>query len=270
MPDDDNKPARPGLGKVVARATTSPINLGVAGAGVIAAAALGSWPILALGGAAYAALVAFDSANPAFWKKTFSGGGGGERARPKLPAPDKLKDAPTRAAVVRLRTARAEVATALDETPKDVRSNLAAVEVSLDELEEHAARLVLRAEELARFLVRVNVTVVREDVAQLAVQIDRTRDGETRQQLERARAARNDELRTLEELETAKARLDANLQRIVAVVAGLPSKVVHMRTLDAQAMDDVSGDMNAELEHLSGELRTFEETLKTVAEATHP
>ena len=276
MADDDDKKqpgdaTRPKFGKVVARATTSPINLGVAGAGVIAAAALGSWPILALGGAAYAALVAFDSANPAFWKKTFAGGGaGGGRPKAKLPATDKIKDEPTRVAVARLRAARDEVTEALDETPADVRANLSTVELSLEELEEHAARLVARAEELARFLARVNANAVRDDVVRLDAQVKRTRDAETRKQLEQALAARTDELRTLEELETAKARLDANLQRIVAVVAGLPSKVVHMRTLDAQAMDDVSGDMNAELERLSGELRTFEETLKTVAEATHP
>ncbi len=263
MGNDDPKDARPKFSKVVARATTSPLNLGVAGAGVIAAAALGSWPILALGGAAYAALVAFDSANPAFWKKTFAGGG---REPIKLPAADKLKDKSTRSAVERLRAARAELERVLAETPADVRSNLTTVEASLEELEERAARLVLRAEELARYLVRVDGAAIREDVARLDTQAGQTRDGETRKQLEQAKAARVDELRVLEELERAKQRLDANLLRMVAVVGGLPSKVVHMRTLDAQAMDDVSGDMNAELERLSGEMRTFEETLKTLVE----
>jgi hypothetical protein len=259
----DPKDARPKLGKVVARATTSPINLGVAGAGVIAAAALGSWPILALGGAAYAALVAFDSANPAFWKKTFAGGG---RDRVPLRAPDKVKDEASRAAVTRLVAARKELARVLAETPADVRANLATVESSLDELEERAAHLVARAEELARYLVRVDGNAIRDDVARLDAQVRRSSDAETRKQLEQALAARVDELRVLEELERAKQRLDANLVRVVAVVGGLPSKVVHMRTLDAQAMDNVSGDMNAELERLSGEMRTFEETLKTLVE----
>jgi len=43
-----------------------------------------------------------------------------------------------------------------------------------------------------------------------------------------------------------------------------------MRTLDAQAMDNVSGDMNAELERLTSEMRTFEETLKTLVEDPIP
>jgi len=259
----DPKDARPKLGKVVARATTSPINLGVAGAGVIAAAALGSWPILALGGVAYAALVAFDSASPAFWKKTFAGGG---RAPVALPAPDKVKDQASRTAVTRLVAARKELARVLAETPADVRANLASVESSLDELEERAAHLVARAEELAGYLVRVDGAAIRDDVARLDAQARGSADTETRAQLEQARAARADELRVLEELERAKQRLDANLTRVVAVVGGLPSKVVHMRTLDAQAMDNVSGDMNAELERLTSEMRTFEETLKTLVE----
>jgi hypothetical protein len=254
---------RPKLGKVVARATTSPVNLGVAGAGVIAAAALGSWPILALGGVAYAALVAFDSASPAFWKKTFASGG---REPAKLPAPDKIKDEASRAAITRLAAVRAELARVLRETPADVRANLATVEVGLDDLEDHAARLVARAEELARYLVRVDGNAIRDDVARLDAQVARARDPQARAQLEKAKAARVDELRTLEELENAKQRLDANLLRVVAVVGGLPSKVVHMRTLDAQAMDDVSGDINAEVERLSSEMRTFEETLKTLVE----
>jgi hypothetical protein len=259
----DPKDARPRFRKVLARATTSPINLGVAGAGVIAAAALASWPILALGGAAYAALVAFDSANPAFWKKTFAGGG---REPVKLPAPDKIKDPTSRDAVTRIVAGRRELERVLAETPRDVRANLATVESSLEELEERAAQLVVRAEELANHLQRVNLDSVREEVARIDAQVARTRDAQARTQLEQAKAARADELRVLEELERAKERLDANLLRVVAVIGGLPSKVVHMRQLDAQAMDDVSGDMNAELERLSGEMRTFEETLKSLVE----
>ncbi len=272
MADDSDKPGqagRPRFGKVVARATASPVNLGVAGTAVIAAAALGSWPILALGGAAYAALVAFDSANPEFWKKTFSGGGGGSargRTPPKLPPVAKLKDATTRAAVGRLLAATAELERVLDETPKDVRAQLDAVEASLVELEEHAARLVVRAEELASYLARVDAEVIRADIARLEAQAARMSDAQARAQLGEAKTAREDELRTVGELERAKQRLDANLLRVVAVVGGLPSKVVHMRTLDAQAMDDVTGDMNAELGRLSSEMRTFEETLKTLVE----
>jgi hypothetical protein len=259
----DGSGGKPRFGKVVARATTSPLNLGVAGAGVLAAAALGSWPILALGGAAYAALVAFDSANPAFWKKTFASGG---REPVALPAADKVKDAATRAQVTRIVAARKELARVLAETPADVRANLTTVEQSLDELVEHAARLALRADELAGYLARVDANAIRDELVRLDAQAKRSKDDETRAQLEQARGAIADNLRVVDELERARQRLDANLTRVVAVLGGLPSKVVHMRTLDAQAMDNVSGDMNAELERLSGEMRTFEETLKTLVE----
>lgn len=47
---------RPGFKKVMAKAAATWTSLGVAGTALVAAAALGSWPILAIGGAAYAAL----------------------------------------------------------------------------------------------------------------------------------------------------------------------------------------------------------------------
>jgi len=261
---DDKKPASRRLfGKVLARASTSPVNLGVAGAAAVAAAAIGSWPILALGGAAYAALVAFDTANPSFWKKTTEAG----RARPaEIPRPDKVSDPSTRAAVEGLMAARKNFDKVLGEASDEVRSHLESVAVTLGELEQRAARLVQRAEQLARYLAQTDRDAVAGDVTRLAAREKATRDAEARKQMAEARVARQDELRTLDELTTSKERLDGNLLRVVATMAGLASKVVHMRTLDEQAVDDLTGDMSAELENMVGEMRTFEETLKTLVE----
>ena len=77
------------LPKVLGRSALGTINLIVAGSSALGAAALHSWPILALGGAAYAALVAWDVASPKFWRETLSGKAEGEL---KLPDPNKLQD----------------------------------------------------------------------------------------------------------------------------------------------------------------------------------
>ena len=66
-------PRKPKFRKILAKAASTWTSLGVVGAAVVTAAALGSWPILAVGGAAYAALVGWDLASPEFWKKALRG-----------------------------------------------------------------------------------------------------------------------------------------------------------------------------------------------------
>src|SRR5262249_16507989 len=93
-----------------------------------------------------------------------------------------------------------------------------------------------------------------------------TRNEDARKGFEDARAAREDELRTIGELRGAKDRIDANLSHLVAVLGGLPTKVVHMRTLDAQTADEMSGNMSAELEAVGHELKISEEVMKSLGE----
>jgi hypothetical protein len=58
-----------------------------------------------------------------------------------------------------------------------------------------------------------------------------------------------------------------NHSRIVATLEGLPAKIVRMRALDAQAMDQLSGSMHDELDPMDVELKALEETLATLGEA---
>jgi hypothetical protein len=254
---------RPRLGKVVARASVSPLNIGVAGGAAVAALALGSWPILALGGAAYAALVAFDAANPSFWQRVY-----GRAAVPprRLPDPESLRDPATKDAVVRLQRARGELDRVLRETPDGVTRHLGSTLTSLEMLEAQAGRMAERAEEIARHLATIDEPAVRADAARLGERAKTAEDTEARARFAEARAARDDELRSLSELRRAKERVDANLLRLVTVVSGLPTKVVHMRTLDADAVDQLSGGVQAELEAVGRELGAFEDVLRSLGE----
>jgi len=256
---------RPRMGPVVARASTNPVNLGVAAGSAVLAVGLMSWPLGVLGALAYGAMVAYDSMNPSFWKKVHE-----VKAlpAPKLPPPEQVRDASTRAAVAQIVAARAELGRVMAETPADVMSQLSTTLSFLRELEAYATRLVVRAEDIAAHLAVVNVDALRADASRLATRAQSASDPAARAGFEQAREAREDELRTIAELDTAKDRIDANLQRLVAVLSGLPTKVVHMRALDAQAMDQVSGDMNAELEAVAGELKTSEEVMKSLGEVT--
>jgi hypothetical protein len=256
--------ARPTLGHVAARATASPLNVGVAAAGTIAAVALASWPIFAIGAVAYAALVAWDVVTPQFWQEVY--------ATPEpvsaLPPLDKLADPATRDAVGQLTAARKALDETLAETPPDVIAHLATTLASLRELDGHAARLVVRAEDIARHLGLVNVAALEADGQKLAARARTTTDATAKASFEQAGAARADAIATIRELERAKDRIDGNLMRLVAMMSGLPTKVVQMRALDAETMDELSGNVADELEAMGNEIKTSEEIMKSIGEVT--
>ncbi|HEX4450058.1 MAG TPA: hypothetical protein VH143_04255 [Kofleriaceae bacterium] len=154
----------------------------------------------------------------------------------------------------------------MKDTQADVISQLAGALASLDELEAHAARLVARAEDIARHLATIDVDAVRAEIAHLAMRAGNTPDPDARQNFNDAREARALELDTLDELVAAKDRIDANLLRLVAVISGMPTKVVHLRALDNQAADRLTGDLNAELETVGQELRSSEDVMKLLGE----
>lgn len=249
--------------KLVAKATTGMTNLVVAGSAAVGALALQSWPILAAGGVAYAALVAWDLASTEFRKKAL--------ARPPGSAPDlgdasDYKDEAARMAVAAIHAAKREITRVLAETPDDVKANLAIALTSVDELEQRAASMAQRAEDIARYLLTTNPQGVAYDVQVLAQRVAATRDPEAKAQYESARVAREEHLHTLTDLITAKERIGASLLSIAATLDGLPAKIVRMRALDAQAMDQLTGDVKEELDRMNGEIRTFEETLKSIGE----
>ncbi len=251
--------------RVLARSAGGTINLVVAGASALGAAALHSWPVLALGGAAYAALVAWDVASPAFWRQVLSGKHQDEVAV-RLPAPDSLKDARVRDAVRAIAAARDQLERTLKDSPETVRSHMGLALSSLHELEGRAARLAVRGEELARFLASADPAAVREGIRLAAEQARSTRDAEARAQYESARAAREEQLAALVDIDAARERVLANLSRIAATWQGLPAKVMRLHALDAQATESMYGDLNEELGRMNGEIGAFEETLKSFQE----
>lgn len=254
---------KPRVGKVIGKSVTSPINLGVGAAAATLAIGLGSLPLAALGLLAYGALVAYDTFNPTFWTKVYALPA---RAQLELPEPKAVKDPGTRNALVQILATKAELARVLEDTSPEVQASLSTTLSSLAELDTQATKLIQRAEVIAKHLGTVNEDALRADAVLLQRRAAATKDARARQSFVDAKAARDDELRTLDELRAAKDRIDAQLLRVVAVLGGLPTKVVHMRALDSDAADKFSGDVNAELEAISSELETSEEVMKSLGE----
>jgi hypothetical protein len=263
MADDARK--KPHFGKVVGKAVTSTSSLVVAGAAGVAAAALASWPVLAIGGAAYAALVAWDLASPDFWKKALADGG---KQQVELPDAEDVKDPQARRAIQQIATARQEIARVLAETSADVTTHLGTAVVSIDELVERAATLVERAEALGRYLAGRDPAALHAEIADLEARIGKTRDADARRELDGALAARRGEEKTLGEIDDARDRAVAHLARIAATLAGMAPKIVKMRALDEQAMDDLGGSVAGELDRMNADLETFEAALASLAKVT--
>jgi hypothetical protein len=241
----------------LAKATVDPVNLGVAAAAGTLAFGFGSIVVGALGGLAYAAMVAYD---------TIARRGKSREPSP-LPDPKKIADPDTRDAIERIVRTHAEIERTLAETPEDVLAHLTTTVASLHEIESYAARLAPRADDLAKYLKSVDVDALVNELKRLKARTDAAADPAAKQSYQAARTARQDEIRMVGELKNAKDRLNANLSRVVALLGALPMKIVHMRVLDAQAMDQITGDMNEELAAVNDELKTSEEVIKQLGEA---
>ncbi len=254
---------RTGVGKVVSKSATSPINLSVIGAAAVGAVALMSWPIAALGGVAYAALVASDIASPEFRKKVLRRGG-----QTALPRPKDLEDAELRAVVEKLGAARADIDTTLGETPPRVRKNLTTTIDALDELQGHAAVLVVRARDLGAYLERVDVAQARQDAKELDHRAHASRDPGSSREYELAAVAAGERVKALVDIQQGRERIFANLARILATLRSVPPKIVRMRALDDRASDAITGDFDSELGRMNTDLRAFEQTLESLVEVS--
>ena len=255
---------RTGVGKVFGRAAAGPLNLSILGGAVIGAVALASWPIAALGGAAYAALVASDVSSAEFRKRVLFGRG----APARLPSPGTLGDPAVRAAVERIALARAEVDKVVKSIPRRVQRNVSSALAAVDELEGHGAALAVRADQLSRYLASVDVMAAHDEAEALAARAGQTLDPGARESYEAAAHAAAERVTALGDIATARERTLAHLARIESAIKAMPTKLVRLRALDDQASDALTGDVGAELERMNIDLRAFEQTLESLVEVS--
>ncbi len=253
---------RSGVGKVMGRAAAGPLNLSVLGGSVLGAIALMSWPIAAIGGVAYAALVASDVSSPEFRRRILFG----KAAPARLPKPETLKAPAVRAAVESILAARREIEAVVKATPERVQRNVRTAIAALDELESHGAALAARAEDLAAYLRTEDVASVAEEVAQHAKRARAATDPGVKKDYELAAHAGEERRKAIADITVAQERTLANLAKIASTFKSIPSKLVRLRALDDQASDALTGDVGSELERMNVDLRSFEETLESIVE----
>jgi hypothetical protein len=251
---------RKGVSKVVGRAATGALNISVLGGAVLGGIALMSWPIAAIGGVAYAALVASDVSNPDFRKRVLFGRETPER----LPKSDAVVDPVVRDAVSAIASARVEIDAVVKATPERVQRNVRASLASLDELELHASTLVKRAESLSKYLATADRDAITTEIASHRKRAAQTRDDSARSDYELAATAAEERKQAVTDIATAYERTIANLSKIASTFKGIPSKLVRLRALDDQASDTLTDNVGSELERMNIDLRTFEQTLESI------
>lgn len=250
------------------RAFVNPIAVGVLGVGVVAGAVLHSVPVGALAAVTYLALVAWDLMSGVGAKRLVDGlaaDGASTRSAVALPDPDGLFDGEIRRSVERIVAARAERTRVLADTPDSVAGHLGSALMSVEDLEKNAVVLVRRAEDLARWLATQDVTDARAEIARLDDLANRTRDPAAAAEYTRARDERGEHVRALDDVEASLDRIRAHLSRIAASLASISPKLVRMRALDAEAMDLVGAEVANDLAALDGEVRVFEQTLRSLS-----
>jgi hypothetical protein len=239
------------------KAMTSPLNLGVLGTGAVLAFATGLLPILAVGIAAWGALVAWEAtASPV---KILP-------EPPEFPSIDSLEDNFNKELIENLKLARQELEKVLSQTPRSVCNSILGALIKIRQLEQHAVALVARGEDIGKYLKTKNIDRIRAEAERLGRAASGARDPTAKTEYQQAVKARSEQLAALSELEDARERLRANLSRILATLEGLSPKVVRMRTLDAQSLDAAGGDVSRELEGIDKEVQEFESTLRSLAE----
>lgn len=260
----DSRLDGPRVGRVLMKAAVDWLTIILATISVLAARWIGSWWPLVVGGGAVLAVAGARLGSPRFWRLALTSD---DAARARLPNPLRVLDPSLRAMVTSISVGRGEIVRLVAETPAHIRPHVRFALTSLDELERCAARLVARAEILGAHTRTVRRESIKSEIARLEDRLGAATGEEAKREYLRARVAREHQLRAVEDILRTHERLVASLVRVVAIVDGLPSRIVRIRALGLEAGDDVLRDVDQRLDHMTGELIVSEHAVKLLAGA---
>jgi hypothetical protein len=248
---------------VIKRAARDSTNLIVGGAALVAAPLFGWW-FLVLGIITYLALVGWRTTSPAFCARALAEAA----AMPPLPDPLELGDPHLQATVGAIRRARIEANRVLERAPREVGTHVRSLLPRLQTLEGCAARLIERGEELHHYLKTVDRGTIEAELRRLNDLAKRATADELRREYEGALAAREEQLAAFEEVIRARDAVRASLVRLVAAIEALPSRILRLRLLDAQAREDLTTELDYELSRMNEDLATSERSFRTLGNET--
>lgn len=241
-------------------AAREPVHLAVAGAAVFTAPLLAAWWPLAAGFTAYLLLIFLKIRSPTFLRNALAAE---EAAYLTLPDETRLTTPALRTAVASVKAGHTAIRRSLEHVPEEVRAHAQRALCGLDELERAAADLARRAEAMAQFLGSCRRENLQLETIRLGEQLHRCSDAEAQNEYRSALIARQEQLSLVEDVERRHERIMARLQRIVAIIDGLPARIMHLQLVDSSDAEP-HAELDSLLEQMSGEFCASEQLMTAI------
>jgi hypothetical protein len=227
------------LGHGVFRAATRALNLSFAGVVATSSVVMHSWPLFGASVVGYATLVAWDLSRLGFWTRVLKE----LRTRPPaLPDGEMFTDSSARQFLNRLHQTRVECRRVIGSMRGTVPPRIAAQLEVLPEVEKRALGLIVRLEELSRYLADKNMRGLRNEIERLRRAAENTSSARLGTEYHRAQAALRGELEALEEIAGAKELLTAKLETVTGALELFPCEIVRLRVLEDDVREHAEND----------------------------
>lgn len=262
--DRDNPKIWTVLSRGLIKASFTKLNLLLLGAAATGAALAESWSVLLFATAGFVMLTAFKLCNGRFWNQIVAD----VRNQPiALPETSSLLEAQARSCIERIVNARQVMRQVTEDVPASIRENFSAAIAHIPHLESRAVALASRIEELSRYLSNISYEAIRLQMQTLESRRRNTSDSDSQEQYSSAHAVRAQHLAALDEIGAARERSCAALDHVVGVLERLPSHMMMIRALEAEAADRAGNGLGG-VAWFEDELSRIEEEWRDVVDGS--
>jgi hypothetical protein len=155
----------------------------------------------------------------------------------------------------------------VEDVPPSIREHFSAAIGHIPHLESRAVALATRIEELSRYLSNISYEAIRLQMQTLESRRRNTSDNDSLEQYSSAHAVRAQHLAALDEIGAARERSCAALDHVVGVLERLPSHMMMIRALEAEASDRAGNGLGS-VAWFEDELMRIEEEWRDVVDGS--
>ena len=214
-----------------------------------------AWWLVWMGLLLYVLVVGVRAASPSFRREVMADA---SSVRSCLPDGARLCEPKLAGTVAAIRKARGRAVRALVAAPPEVSGYVGSLLPTVVDLEHRASGLVRQADELDRFLADEDLERLQKERERLGLRACEVLDEPSRADLVAAQTARAGQLAAVDELRDVRDRLGASLERLLALLEEVPSRVARLAALDLRAKHDLPAQLTGELSRIEGTLRSTE------------
>ena len=159
--------------------------------------------------------------------------------------------------------AQAEIEASVAQTSGPLLNLLQTITVQTRDLVTQAHELAGKGQIIEQYLQRIDRNKLQNDISRLEVQMPRTSDSYTLDQMRETLAALTDRRTNAQALETYIGRITAQLQNINANLENVHAETIRLRTGDVVSADSTSNQVAERLRDLNADMSAFQQMLDT-------